>query len=198
MRVDVAVQSGGWLAVGKWIQGATCAQPCGMSAVVSPLQTSNPDVYAVGDVAAFPLKLTGAVTRQEHVTNCRSVSPPRHCLRLATTWGHASMAIPMFAERDRERGGERERGREKDSHLCFTCPLALCKYNGYVVTRTFNAAACGISSCTYRSTIQKYHTEVPFLAPPTHPPIRLLLSCTALPIIQTPPTSHLPLWAAAG
>ena len=35
------------------------------------LQTSNPDVFAVGDVAAFPLKLTGAVTRQEHVTNCR-------------------------------------------------------------------------------------------------------------------------------
>ncbi len=35
------------------------------------LQTSDPDVYAVGDVAAFPLKLTGAVTRQEHVTNSR-------------------------------------------------------------------------------------------------------------------------------
>lgn len=36
-----------------------------------PSQTSNPDVYAAGDVVAFPLKLTGAVTRQEHVTNCR-------------------------------------------------------------------------------------------------------------------------------
>ncbi|GAB4823794.1 hypothetical protein N2152v2_010840 [Parachlorella kessleri] len=39
--------------------------------VNSRLQTSDPDVYAVGDVAAFPLKLTGAVTRQEHVTNSR-------------------------------------------------------------------------------------------------------------------------------
>lgn len=38
------------------------------------LQSSNPDVYAVGDVAAFPLKLTGAVTRQEHVTNCRQTA----------------------------------------------------------------------------------------------------------------------------
>lgn len=35
------------------------------------LQTSNPDVYAIGDVAAFPLKVSGAITRQEHVTNAR-------------------------------------------------------------------------------------------------------------------------------
>ncbi|GMH38143.1 hypothetical protein BSKO_06027 [Bryopsis sp. KO-2023] len=36
------------------------------------LQTSNPDVYAVGDVAAFPLKVKGGeLQRQEHVTNCR-------------------------------------------------------------------------------------------------------------------------------
>lgn len=37
------------------------------------LQTSDPDVFAAGDVAAFPLKMYGGeVTRQEHVANCRS------------------------------------------------------------------------------------------------------------------------------
>lgn len=36
------------------------------------MQTSNPDVYAVGDVAAFPLKKYGITTRQEHVANARS------------------------------------------------------------------------------------------------------------------------------
>jgi len=40
--------------------------------VNSKFQTSNPDVYAVGDVAAFPLLMYGGRTqRQEHVTNCR-------------------------------------------------------------------------------------------------------------------------------
>lgn len=36
------------------------------------LQSSNPDVYAIGDVAAFPLKKYGGYyQRQEHVMNCR-------------------------------------------------------------------------------------------------------------------------------
>ena len=36
------------------------------------LQTSNPDVYAVGDIAAFPLTLYGnKINRQEHVVNAR-------------------------------------------------------------------------------------------------------------------------------
>lgn len=36
------------------------------------LQTSEPDVFAVGDLAAFPLKMyDNLVTRQEHVQNCR-------------------------------------------------------------------------------------------------------------------------------
>ena len=39
--------------------------------VNSKLQTSNPDVYAVGDVAAFPLTKYGITTRQEHVANAR-------------------------------------------------------------------------------------------------------------------------------
>lgn len=40
--------------------------------VNSQLQTSNPDVYAVGDIAAFPLTLYGGkVSRQEHVVNAR-------------------------------------------------------------------------------------------------------------------------------
>lgn len=39
------------------------------------LQSSHPDVYAVGDVAAFPLQLTGgAIVRQEHVTACRQLA----------------------------------------------------------------------------------------------------------------------------
>lgn len=37
------------------------------------MQSSDKDVYAVGDVAAFPLRKYGnRVTRQEHVTHCRS------------------------------------------------------------------------------------------------------------------------------
>ena len=35
-------------------------------------KTSEPDVYAVGDVAAFPLKMKdGELTRVEHVDNAR-------------------------------------------------------------------------------------------------------------------------------
>lgn len=34
-------------------------------------RTSAPDIWAIGDVAAFPLKLTGRTVRQEHVTNSR-------------------------------------------------------------------------------------------------------------------------------
>ncbi len=46
------------------------------------LQTSNPDVYAIGDVAAFPLQLTGGnLVRQEHVTCCRQA--PKHRGRAA-------------------------------------------------------------------------------------------------------------------
>ncbi len=42
--------------------------------VNSQLQTSNPDVYAVGDIAAFPLTMYGGkVNRQEHVVNARFV-----------------------------------------------------------------------------------------------------------------------------
>lgn len=36
------------------------------------MQTSNPDVYAIGDLAAFPLKKYNQVTRQEHVAHARS------------------------------------------------------------------------------------------------------------------------------
>lgn len=38
------------------------------------LRTSNPDVYAIGDVAAFPLIKYGVTTRQEHVTNARGTA----------------------------------------------------------------------------------------------------------------------------
>jgi len=37
------------------------------------MKTSDPDVYAIGDVATFPLKMAGGkFVRQEHVTHCRS------------------------------------------------------------------------------------------------------------------------------
>lgn len=39
--------------------------------VNSQLQTSSKDVYAMGDVAAFPMGPTGSLVRQEHVTNAR-------------------------------------------------------------------------------------------------------------------------------
>ena len=36
------------------------------------LQTSDTDVYAIGDIAAFPMpRYGGKVTRQEHVQNAR-------------------------------------------------------------------------------------------------------------------------------
>lgn len=43
--------------------------------VDAQMRTSDPDVYAIGDVAAFHLKMYGGdgseLQRQEHVTNCR-------------------------------------------------------------------------------------------------------------------------------
>ena len=45
--------------------------------VNSQLQTSNPDVYAVGDIAAFPLTMYGdQLNRQEHVANARWAGGP--------------------------------------------------------------------------------------------------------------------------
>lgn len=44
---------------------------CGLQ-VNSQLQTSNSDVYAVGDIAAFPLLMyDNEINRQEHVVNAR-------------------------------------------------------------------------------------------------------------------------------
>ena len=46
--------------------------PPGGIKVDGHLQTSDENVYAIGDVAAFPQKLeNGTLTRQEHVVNCR-------------------------------------------------------------------------------------------------------------------------------
>lgn len=63
-------------------------------AVNGQMQSSNPDVYAIGDVAAFPLKIKGGVLqRQEHVTNCRltafhavsAIMAPGWCLLPSST-----------------------------------------------------------------------------------------------------------------
>ena len=49
--------------------------PPGGIKVDSHLRTSAPDVWAVGDIAAFPQPLEGgALTRQEHVANCRATA----------------------------------------------------------------------------------------------------------------------------
>ncbi|KAI8107930.1 hypothetical protein M9435_002957 [Picochlorum sp. BPE23] len=47
--------------------------PPGGIKVNSKLQTSDENIYAIGDVAAFPQSLEGGkLTRQEHVVNCRT------------------------------------------------------------------------------------------------------------------------------
>ena len=50
------------------LRGRSC-----LAQVNSKLQTSNPDIYAIGDVAAFPINNYGLnkLMRQEHVANCR-------------------------------------------------------------------------------------------------------------------------------
>ena len=52
---------------------AAPSKGCGSVQVNGKLQTSNPDIYAIGDVAAFPIKNFGLdkLMRQEHVANCR-------------------------------------------------------------------------------------------------------------------------------
>lgn len=49
----------------------TCKTPPPVPQVNGKMQTSNPDVYAVGDIAAYPLKRYNITTRQEHVKNAR-------------------------------------------------------------------------------------------------------------------------------
>ncbi len=54
-------------------QGQVAIDPKSKGIIVdATLRTSVPNVYAVGDVASFPLKLNdGSLARQEHVTHCR-------------------------------------------------------------------------------------------------------------------------------
>lgn len=64
------------------------------------MQTSDPNVYAVGDVAAFPLTKYGhRVTRQEHVTHCRSSA--RHAVAHITDPGKTGPYeyLPFFYSR---------------------------------------------------------------------------------------------------
>ena len=73
--------------------------PPGGIKVNSQLQTSNPDVYAVGDVATFPLKLTGGLARQEHVTCARQTAA--HAMAEAVAPGSAGDFdyLPFFYSR---------------------------------------------------------------------------------------------------
>ena len=65
----------------------------------SQLQSSNADVYAVGDVATFPLKLTGGLARQEHVTCARQTAA--HAMAEAMAPGSAGDFdyLPFFYSR---------------------------------------------------------------------------------------------------
>ena len=68
-----------------------CEQPRNCHAALwlqvnSQLQTSNADVYAVGDIAAFPLVMyDNKVSRQEHVVNARYNFLPSWLLAPQTT-----------------------------------------------------------------------------------------------------------------
>ena len=73
--------------------------PPGGIKVNSQLQSSNADVYAAGDVATFPLKLTGDMARQEHVTCARLTAA--HAMAEAMTPGSAGDFdyLPFFYSR---------------------------------------------------------------------------------------------------
>uniref|UniRef100_A0A7S3QQJ3 monodehydroascorbate reductase (NADH) n=1 Tax=Dunaliella tertiolecta TaxID=3047 RepID=A0A7S3QQJ3_DUNTE len=50
-------------------------KPVGGIKVDGFMRTSNPDIYAIGDLATFPLKMAnGKLVRQEHVTNARQTA----------------------------------------------------------------------------------------------------------------------------
>eukprot|EP00891_Asterochloris_glomerata_P001822 jgi/Astpho2/1822/Aster-00354 len=67
--------------------------------VNSQLQTSNPDVYAVGDIAAFPLTLYGdQLNRQEHVANARGSA--QHAVRAIFGSKDTYDYLPFFYSRE--------------------------------------------------------------------------------------------------
>ena len=71
---DASGAEGGGGARGRG--GGTAAAAAGRQPAAPPpapsWQASAPDVYAIGDVTAFPLQLAdGSLVRQEHVTCCR-------------------------------------------------------------------------------------------------------------------------------
>ncbi|KAI3437605.1 hypothetical protein D9Q98_000057 [Chlorella vulgaris] len=73
--------------------------PPGGIKVNSNLQASHPDVYAMGDVATFPLQLTGGTpARQEHVNCCRQTAT-YVANQLASPGGPAFDYLPFFYSR---------------------------------------------------------------------------------------------------
>lgn len=63
------------------------------------MQASHPDVYAMGDVATFPLQLTGGTpARQEHVNCCRQTAT-YVANQLASPGGPAFDYLPFFYSR---------------------------------------------------------------------------------------------------
>ena len=63
------------------------------------LKTSNPDVYAVGDIAAYPLKRYGITTRQEHVVNARQTGAQAISALLAPNETEDYNYMPYFYSR---------------------------------------------------------------------------------------------------
>ena len=70
-----------------------------MVQVDGKLQTSNPDVYAIGDIAAYPLKRYNITTRQEHVANARQTGAHAVSALLAPGETQAFNYLPFFYSR---------------------------------------------------------------------------------------------------
>jgi len=68
LEADVVVVGVGATTVVEYCQGLTMEK--GGFAVDANMQTSDPNIYAIGDIAAFPSKY-GGLTRCEHVDNAR-------------------------------------------------------------------------------------------------------------------------------
>ena len=94
------------------------------------MQTSHPDIFAVGDVAAFPQegKYGGGIVRHEHVTHCRSSAA--HAVRAAvqgTSGLGGYQYLPFFYSRVFNLSWQVcFRKRTKNTHRCL-CPSARCR-----------------------------------------------------------------------
>ncbi|KAK9824670.1 hypothetical protein WJX72_012200 [[Myrmecia] bisecta] len=97
------------------------------------LRTSDPDVYAIGDVAAFPLKRYGSVTRQEHVANCRQTAAHAVAAILAPSETGDYNYLPFFYSRIYDLGWQYY-GTSNDAEPVFFGDKASKKFGTYFVS----------------------------------------------------------------